>query len=148
MNNQELELIKGRERMSIVCNIARKRISSAKMSLGIPEVIACDEYVISKGPENIALVTETVNDINKLLNLELINAGVIVATDDIVREDVDDVRARLAEIVQILGKGRPVPHTKTIEDNSNSYPISVGLTTITTVVLATLLILIAIDSKS
>lgn len=142
----ELELAKGIERMSTVCSIAHKRILSTYHTLGIPGDVVRDEYLIAKDESSINLVSNTVNDVNKMINLELINLGVRIATHDEIRGMVDEVRAKLAELIMILGKGYPAPTEPPDELLSDTQaPTSFWAIGIVAVIVTAILALIAVD---
>lgn len=152
MSDMELDIIKGRDRITIVCSIAHKRIMSTHELLGVPEDLVRQEYVVTKNQKNIELVSNCVNDINKMLNIELTTIGVIAATDQHVRDMVDQVRKDLAQLIDLIGDGIPEsPRTEIIEEHeeeveSSKFPIALGVSAIVSIILAVVMIFIAIDS--
>lgn len=146
MMDYELEIVKGYERIKLVCEIADRRIKKTKRLLGIPDIVENDEYIVQKSEENIELVTVTVTDINRMLNLELINVGVRVATDQQVRHLVDDIRSKLAELTQILGKGLPVSEIQPVEEINDGFPIVISAISIFSILISIIVVFIAIDS--
>ena len=108
----QLEVARGRARMSTIASVANKRIYATRVQLGIPDILTHTVNVVVKNDVNIALVTNASRDINRLLDTELSGLKVRVSMDIEIRNMLDDVRANLAELIRILGDGRD-PEQKT-----------------------------------
>lgn len=149
----EIELAKGRERMSTVCSIATKRILATRELLEIPETPNREECLVVKDERSISIVTNTANDVNRMLDIEITNLGVRVAVDGQVMSLVDKVRTQLAELITILGKGRepadvpPPVINEVVEDDRTAWPWSLTITATVAVLLAVIMVFIAVDSS-
>jgi len=145
--NSDHDKMYGMQRMRTVFGIANKRIKQTKRLLGIPEDITRDELLVTRNTETVELISETVDDVNRMLNLELISVGIQVAIEPEISDGVDRIRAELAQLIEILTKGyKPGPVVDKVAIRDSEKPVGIMVASIISIIVAAFLIIIAVDS--